>query len=125
MPLWDAGAGGLDPQVRCLEPGRAQAPGAPTDSSLGPAEAPGKLEQPPAAILGVERVGQADGDVLTRHPAAKHGGVYYSPASGAGSRAFEAVEPGLEAEWVRAPAGSPPAGVALGPSLRGRRISSK
>ena len=30
------------------------------------------------------------------------GGVYYSPASGAGSRAFEAVEPGLEAEWVRA-----------------------
>ena len=53
------------------------------------------------------------------------GGVYYSPVCGAGSRAFEAVEPGLEAEWVRAPAGSPPAGVALGPSLRGRRISSK
>ena len=121
MRLLDAGAGGLDPQVRCLEPGRPQAPG----SSLGPAEAPGDVEQPPAAVLGVEGVGQADGDVLTRHPAAEHGGVYYSPASGAGSRAFEAVEPGLEAEWVRAPAGSPPADVALGPSLRGRRISSK
>ena len=42
--------------------------------------------RPPAAVLGVEGVGQADGDVLTRHPAAKYGGVYYSPASGAGSK---------------------------------------
>ena len=44
------------------------------DRGLGAAEAPGKLEQPPAAILGVERVGQAHGDGLTRHPAAEHGG---------------------------------------------------
>ena len=74
MPLWDAGAVGLDQQVRGLEPDRPQAPGAAADRGLGAAEAPGKLEQPPAAILGVERVGQAHGDVLTRHPAAEHGG---------------------------------------------------
>ena len=37
-------------------------------------ETPGKLEQPATAILGIEGVGQADGDVLTRHPAAEHGG---------------------------------------------------
>ena len=74
MPLWDPGAVGLDQQVRGLEPDRPQAPGAAADRGLGAAEAPGKLEQPPAAILGVERVGQAHGDVLTRHPAAEHGG---------------------------------------------------
>ena len=32
-----------------------------------------ELEQPTAAILGVESVGQADSDVLTRHPEAGHG----------------------------------------------------
>ena len=95
MPLLDAGAGGLDPQVRCLEPGRPQAPGAPADSSLGPAEAPGDVEQPPAAVLGVEGVGQTHGDVLTRHPAVEHGrslllaGVRLPPPR------VEAVEPGL------------------------------
>ena len=40
-PLWDAGAVRLDAQVR----------------GLGPAETPGKLEQPPTAILGIEGVG--------------------------------------------------------------------
>ena len=57
MPLSDAGAVGLDQQVRCLKPGRPQAPGAPADRGLGPAEAPGDLEQPATAILGVEGVG--------------------------------------------------------------------
>ena len=57
MGLLDAGAGGLDQQVRCFEPGRPQAPGALADRGLGPAEAPGELQQPPAAVLGVERVG--------------------------------------------------------------------
>ncbi|MCY4510387.1 MAG: hypothetical protein OXG35_26030, partial [Acidobacteria bacterium] len=72
--LLDLGAVGLDLQVRRLKPGRPQAPSAPADRGLGAADASGELEQPPAAILGVERVGQAHGDVLTRHPAAKHGG---------------------------------------------------
>ena len=73
MGLLDAGAGGLDQQVRAPGPGGPQAPGAPADRGLGPAETPGKLEQPATAILGIEGVGQADGDVLTRHPAAEHG----------------------------------------------------
>ena len=47
----------LDPQARCLEPNRPQAPG--------------ELGQPATAILSVEGVGQADGDILTRHPAAE------------------------------------------------------
>ena len=64
----------LEQAVRCLKPGRPQAPGAPADRGLGPAEAPGDVEQPATAILGVEGVGQTDGDVLTRHPAAEHGG---------------------------------------------------
>ena len=51
------------------EPGGAQAPGPPTDRGLGTADAPGELEQPAAAILGIERVRQAAGDILTRHPA--------------------------------------------------------
>ena len=37
--LLNAGAGGLDQQVRCLEPGRPQAPSSLADRCLGPAEA--------------------------------------------------------------------------------------
>ena len=57
MRLLDAGAGGLDLQVRRLEPGGPQAPGPPADRGLGPAETPGKLEQPPTAVLGIKGVG--------------------------------------------------------------------
>ena len=95
MPLWDAGAVGLDPQVRRLEPGRPQAPGALADRGLGPAEAPGKLEQPATAILSVEGVGQADGDILTRHPAAEHGGSLLFAGVRLPPPRVEAVEPGL------------------------------
>ena len=109
MPLSDASAVGLDPQVRGLEPGRPQA----ISSSRRP---PSSASRASARRTAMSSLGIQGG---------AWGGVYYSPVCGAGSRAFEAVEPGLEAEWVRAPAGSPPAGVALGPSLRGRRISSK
>ena len=41
-------------------PARPQAPR--PAGGLGAAEAPGELEQPAAAILGVERIGQTDGD---------------------------------------------------------------
>ena len=57
MRLLDAGAAWLDQRVRGHEPGRPQTPGAPADRGLGAAEAPGDLEQPAAAILGVEGVG--------------------------------------------------------------------
>ena len=68
MGLLDAGA--LDRQVGGLEPGRPQAPGAPADRSLGPAEAPGDVEQPPSAVLGVEGVGQAGSGNMKRDPVA-------------------------------------------------------
>ena len=44
--------------------------GPPTDRGLGTADTPN--EQPATAILGVEGVGYADGDILTRHPATGH-----------------------------------------------------
>ena len=46
---------------------------------LGPRRR-GEIEQPATAILSVESVGEAEGDVFTRDAAAKHGGFYYGPA---------------------------------------------
>ena len=72
MRLLDAGAARLDPRVRGYEPGRPQAPGPAADRGLGAAEAPRELEQPAAAVLGVEGVGEADGDGLGCRPSQAH-----------------------------------------------------
>ena len=58
-----------------VELGQAQPGGTLADSRLGSAEALSELNEPPAAICVVQRIGEADGYVSTRQPTATHRGI--------------------------------------------------